>query len=54
MTARCEFNGLHYCLAQAIIMTEMEIMVFFLLKTFQSWDLTMQRMEELSVGKYKS
>lgn len=54
VTARCEFSGLHYRLAQAIIMTEMEIMVFFPLKTSQSGDLTMQRMEELRGAKYKS
>lgn len=54
MTVRCEFNGLHFCLAQAIIMTEMEIMVFFLLKTSQTGDLTVQGMGELRVVKYKS
>ncbi len=37
VTARCEFNGLHYCLAQAIIMTEMEIMVFFLFEDVSVW-----------------
>ena len=36
-----------------IIRTEMEMMVFFLLKASQSEDLTMQSMEELRVVKYK-
>lgn len=53
VTVRCEFNGLHYCQAQTIIRTEMEMMVFFLLKASQSEDLTMQSMEELRVVKYK-
>lgn len=54
VTVRCEFNGLHYCLAQTIIMAEMEIVVFFLLlRMSQSEDLTMQRMVELKVV-YKS
>lgn len=53
VTVRCEFNGLHYCQAQTIIRTEMEMMVFFLVTASQSEDLTMQRMEELRVVKYK-
>lgn len=52
---QCEFNGLHFCVPQAIIMTEMEMMVFFfLLKMAHSGNLTTQRMEDLRVVKYKS
>lgn len=47
VTVQCEFNGLHFCLVQAIIMTEMEMIVFCLLKTSHSGNLTTQRMEDL-------